>query len=149
MKLMKLLKGFLPLLLLFGGCPLIAVSYETTGEFYVECPVGETMSVYSITSDKFPQDFTCNTQEMQNATATFTDGTTVSLFIENNGQFVSWSVPPEYICTADFGNGTESIQTTGNRQLNEPQNIRITCGYDETIIIMDGNLVPTMPEQQA
>lgn len=150
MKLINLLKGILPLLLVFGGCPLVSVNYETSGQFYVECPIGETMSVYSIESDKFPDDFTCNTTEMQNATATFVDGTTLSMFIEYNGQFVSWSVPPEYTCSADFGNGDTSVQPTGNQSLNTtPNSVHITCSQGETTIIMEGILIPTLPQQEA
>ncbi|MFZ5534873.1 MAG: hypothetical protein ACOY3M_01825 [Patescibacteria group bacterium] len=148
MKLISLLKGILPLFLLFGGCPLVSV--ETSGEFYVECPIGETMSIYVVESDKFPDGFTCNTTEMQNATATFTDGTTISMFIEYNGQFVSWSVPPEYTCAADFGQGDVSVQPTGNQSLEtNPNSVHITCTSGTTTIIMEGILIPSLPQQEA
>lgn len=111
------------------------------------CPITQLQaSEYQIMSEEREvKTFDCNTADLQEATATFYDGTTASFFIEYDGAFVSWSVPEGYECLGDWNSGG-SITTTGTEAVQDmPESVGAMCKGNGNLIIMNGLLITPPP----
>lgn len=128
---------------LTNGSIMVVHVYET--DRY--CPITSSQaSQYQIMSEEHEvKTFDCNTADLQEATASFYDGSSASFFIEYDGAFVSWAVPEGYECLGDWNSGG-SITTTGTEAVQDmPESVGAMCKGNGNVIIMNGLLITPAP----
>lgn len=130
-------------------CPLTNGSITFAHVYAVDwyCPITKSQaSEYQVMSEEREvTSFTCNTSDMQEATATFNDGAAASFFIEYDGQYVSWSAPQGYECLGDW-NSAGAITVSGTEAVKgHPETVGVICKGNGNLIIMNGLLTPPAP----
>ena len=128
----------------------VSVYVESSNSIQKICPVGQERTDYRLTV--YQQDiisFDCNTADLQEAKATLGDGTTLSFFLEYDGDFVAWQVPDGYTCISDW-NGGGSITTSGTDAVQDhPDTVGAICKDDSgNSLFLIGHLpLPPLPSQ--
>ena len=109
------------------------------------CPITSTaVSEYKFaTADADISDTTCNTNDMQRASVTLTNGDVYPFYIEYDGAFASWDIPQGFTCTASWTDG--EFTSAGTQAISGETSISLNCKdgkghalFMKSLLIMSG-----------